>query len=133
MSSKNQAIKTLGAAVLILLCFLIIGWLCPIQQIFGIPCPGCGMTTALYYFIQGRFQEAYFFNPAFYLLLLFCLISGLGWLRNQKFLYSKSWQLLFWLFMIMWIGIWLYRMCTIFPEWPMIYLEENLLHKLMIY
>lgn len=132
MSSKKQAIKTLGAAVLIVLCFLIIGWLCPIQQIFGIPCPGCGMTTALYYFVQGRFQEAYFFNPAFYLLLLFCLYSGIGWLMNHNFLYSKGWQLSFWLFMIIWFGIWLYRMCTIFPEWPMIYFEENLFHKLLI-
>lgn len=133
MSSKKQVIKTLAVVIFILLCFLIVGWLCPVQQIVGIPCPGCGMTTALYYFVQGRFQEAYFFNPAFYLLLLFCLISGLGWLINRQFLYSKSWQLLFWLFMIMWLGIWLYRMVTIFPEWPMIYLEENLFHKLMIY
>lgn len=133
MSSKKQAIKTLGVIVFILLCFMIVGWLCPIQQIFGFPCPGCGMTTALYYFVQGRFQEAYFFNPAFYLLLIFCLISGLGWLKDQNFLHSKSWQLLFWLFIAIWFGIWLYRMVTIFPEWPMIYLKDNLFHKLMIY
>lgn len=133
MSSKNQAIRTLGVIVFILLCFLIVGWLCPIQQMFGIPCPGCGMTTALYYFVQGRFQEAYFFNPAFYLLLLFCLISGLGWLKNQNFLHSKSWHLLFWLFIAIWFSIWLYRMFTIFPKWPMIYLEDNLFHRLSIY
>lgn len=133
MLSKKQAIKNLAAVLLIVLIVWVIGWYCPIQQLFGIPCPGCGMTTALYYFVQGRFQEAYFFNPAFYLLLIFCLISGLGRLKNQKFLQSRSWQLLFWLFMVMWFGIWLYRMITIFPNWPMIYLEENLLHKLLIY
>ena len=129
----RQATKVLLPFLLIVSWLLIMGWFCPIQQLTGIPCPGCQMTTALYYFIQGRFQEAYFFNPAFYLLLLFFLISGSGWLIDHKFLYSKSWQVLFWLFMLLWFVIWLYRMLTIFPEWPMIYVEDNLLHKFHIY
>lgn len=34
------------------------GWPCPVQQILGIPCPGCGLTTAVGLLLRGEWQEA---------------------------------------------------------------------------
>ena len=34
------------------------GWPCPVQQILGIPCPGCGLTTAVGLLLRGDWREA---------------------------------------------------------------------------
>lgn len=41
--------------------------------IFGLPCPGCGITRALLYVLQGRFADAFYMNPSVYLWLVFLL------------------------------------------------------------
>ena len=30
---------------------------CPSVFLFGLPCPGCGMTRAVFFFITGQFQS----------------------------------------------------------------------------
>ena len=53
---------------------------CPFELITHIPCPGCGMTHALFSMAQGNMRDAWLFNPfAFFLVLLLamsCLPSG---------------------------------------------------------
>ncbi len=49
------------------------GAFCPAVIIFGLPCPGCGITRALLYVLQGRFEDAFYMNPSVYLWLLFLL------------------------------------------------------------
>lgn len=49
------------------------GAFCPSVIIFGLPCPGCGMTRALLYVLQGEFVKATYINPAIYLWLVFLL------------------------------------------------------------
>lgn len=41
-------------------------WLgyCGFKQRYGLPCPGCGMTTATLAFAQGRIVEAFYIQPA---------------------------------------------------------------------
>lgn len=44
------------------------GWQCPIHSTFGIPCPGCGLSTAMALFVQGKWREAFYshaFAPVF--------------------------------------------------------------------
>lgn len=127
-----KIVKQLLPIVLIVACVLLLGWRCPIQAFCGIQCPGCNMTTALYYFVQGRFQEAYFFNPAFYVLLAFCIASVVGLLKNHQFLQTRIWKTLLVVTLIVWLIIWIVRMITIYPQWPMIYVEDNVLHKLRL-
>ena len=50
-------------------------WLepCGFKQRFGLPCPTCGMTTALFVFCKGRVIEAFYIQPAgalFYCILV---------------------------------------------------------------
>jgi len=37
---------------------------CGFKQRTGLPCPGCGMTTATLAFAQGRIFEAFYIQPA---------------------------------------------------------------------
>jgi hypothetical protein len=34
------------------------GWQCPIKAVTGIPCPGCGLSTACSLLLKGEWQEA---------------------------------------------------------------------------
>jgi hypothetical protein len=34
------------------------GWVCPFKSIFGVPCPGCGLTTAILELLKGKVFES---------------------------------------------------------------------------
>ncbi len=34
------------------------GWPCPVKAFLGIPCPGCGLSSALVYLLQGQWANA---------------------------------------------------------------------------
>lgn len=36
---------------------------CPIALLFGLPCPGCGLTRALGHATHGHFRESFEFHP----------------------------------------------------------------------
>lgn len=38
---------------------------CPIRFLFGIPCPGCGVTRACEAALRGNFEEAFRWHPLF--------------------------------------------------------------------
>lgn len=44
---------------------LLFGSICPVKTIFGIPCPGCGMTRALIFAARGNFERAFYYHPLF--------------------------------------------------------------------
>lgn len=55
------------------------GWQCPIKAALGIPCPGCGLTTATVLLLQGKWRESlstHAFAPIFLVgLLLITVVS----------------------------------------------------------
>lgn len=72
-------------------------WLgyCGFQQKTGLPCPGCGMTTATLAFAQGQIFEAFYIQPAaglicsilvpVALLAFFVAVSGVYFRFIQRF------------------------------------------------
>lgn len=46
---------------------------CPIFEIIGLPCAGCGMTRAIRFALTGQFSRAYFLNPLAFLIIFFVL------------------------------------------------------------
>lgn len=42
---------------------------CPFHYLLGIPCPGCGMTRALFSLLLLRFGRAFYYHPGIYLIL----------------------------------------------------------------
>lgn len=49
------------------------GWQCPMYAGFGVPCPGCGLSTAMTLFIQGKWYAA-IYTHAFAPILLAAVI-----------------------------------------------------------
>ncbi len=44
------------------------GLTCPVYELTGLYCPGCGSGRAVYSALQGRFAESFRYNPALYIL-----------------------------------------------------------------
>lgn len=54
-------------------------WLgyCGFKQRYGLPCPTCGMTTAVLAFAQGRIWQAFYIQPAAALLCSFMVAAAI--------------------------------------------------------
>lgn len=56
---------------LVILIRHVMGIGCPIKWLFGISCPGCGMTRAIMAAVQFQFKNAFYFHPLFWSMPLF--------------------------------------------------------------
>jgi hypothetical protein len=53
------------------------GWQCPIRSLLGVPCPGCGLSTAMALLLQGQWGEAMSVHAFAYVFLLgFVIIAS---------------------------------------------------------
>ena len=53
-------------------------WMCPLKNVFSIPCPACGMTTGVVHLLHGQWKsalQAHLFSP---LLLAAMAAAGLA-------------------------------------------------------
>ena len=53
----GKAVLAVGIALAVLL--LITGEVCPIRRLWGIPCPGCGISRAGMLLLEGKLKEAF--------------------------------------------------------------------------
>lgn len=53
--------------------------ICLIYNVFGVRCPGCGMTRALSCAVHGRFKQAFQYN---WLVVVVLPLLGYVWLRG---------------------------------------------------
>jgi hypothetical protein len=66
-----------------------VGWMpgCFFRKITGLDCPGCGMTRGTYALLQGRFKDAFLFNPVGMILLPLAMIGvaieAMAWVMNR--------------------------------------------------
>ena len=129
MKKKYHDLVVLGVGILILLFF--VGNHCPIEHTLGIPCPGCNMFTALYWLLKGNIAVANYFHPAllpFLLYVVLCICLYIKYKKNMKNnIYFKIATILF---ITIFIGVYIVRMFTIFPDMPMSFNEEAIFVKL---
>ena len=60
------------------------GWLCPFRSILGVPCPGCGLSTAIAHLMLGDWTaalHAHLFAPV--VLLGFVIMAGISVLPER--------------------------------------------------
>lgn len=69
---------------------------CMFKSLFGIDCPGCGMTRAFFALIRGDFAESIVYNPA----LIPFLITITAVLFQLKIKHPKGGVFVMWLFII---------------------------------
>lgn len=87
--------------------------ICVFYNIFGIPCPACGMTRAVINLLRFNIREAFMYNPLFIILF----IIPLAFINNKKKLNISI--------IITFISVWIVRMCIMFPNSnPMIFNEN---------
>lgn len=58
---------------------------CPVKSLTGLDCPGCGSGRAFHALMNGRFVEAWNFNPWLPVALAFAIIALLADRRGGRF------------------------------------------------
>lgn len=104
--------------------------ICPVTLLTGYPCPGCGMTRAMFRIIRFDFVGAWEMHPFIYpigiLAVMFCV--------SRYFLDGKYMKYVKWFMILIAAGMmvfYIYRMITIFPEIPpMTYYNGNYFNRI---
>lgn len=111
-----------GAAML---CF---GAFCPVVIVTGLPCPGCGMTRAVFYLITGQFAKSWAVHPMgiLWTALAVCFLLSRYWFAKPTKVILQAGGVL----AVCMLALYLYRMYCCFPGGPpMVYREGNLLEQ----
>ena len=137
--SPNNGIKTkrikrisliAGLILFALYCLLatkFLGSACPVYLIFGIPCPGCGMTRAWISLFSGDIAKAFYYHPAFFAaaIIAVCVILCVIKPKLKK---SKAIAGIYIVLSVAFLIAYIYRMIVFFPnEEPINYNENSLL------
>lgn len=77
---RNSAIGLWGLAALhfALLWAGLPGWPCPVLQLFGVPCPGCGLTRATGFLIHGDIHASFNFHAFAPVFMLGLCLAGVA-------------------------------------------------------
>jgi hypothetical protein len=117
MKLKTRAFKliiSLGCGIFFLL--MTDGNLCVFKRIFGLPCPGCGLTRAILCLLRFDLKNAFFYHP------LFLVPPFLGLLlafRKKPIFNSIYCNNVFWrVLAVLLITVWVIRMILLFPSTP---------------
>lgn len=60
------------------------GWPCPVLHLFGVPCPGCGLTRAITLLVHGDLQASFSFHAFAPVFLGGIVIAGLSGVLPEK-------------------------------------------------
>lgn len=117
---KRDVKNVLGTGVILFLVLFIFGNHCPIENIVGIPCPGCNMFSAIYWLLQKDFTAAWFFHPVVFLLVPYLVAIGLLFVRKREQLTKDiAFRILTGILLCALIGVYVWRMLYVFPQYPM--------------
>lgn len=127
-------IRAYRGAVLALLLYdaavrIIFRAFCPMVIVTGLPCPGCGLSRAVWYLLTGQFARSFAMHPMaagwLFLIVYFAVdryVTGRG--------ITKPFLAFLTVVCMATVIIYAYRMLTLFPERPpMSYTGRNLLER----
>lgn len=74
----NLRFALLAIGIYYLTVHALFGQFCPMMILLHLPCPGCGMTRALFLVLSGRLGMAWELQPLVYGWILLVLLSGVN-------------------------------------------------------
>lgn len=128
-------IRKYGVAILIVVLFyfamhLVFDVFCPMILMTGFPCPGCGLTRSILFFMQGQFVRSFAIHPLGCFVVLF-----LGYCGLFRYILGKRIPAVKWLavvFLIAALMLYAWGMWKYFPHKPpYTYKADNLLQKVL--
>lgn len=131
----RRDLKNLRVPALLFLIYFAIGRkflysLCPSVLVTGFPCPGCGMTRAVFSILKGNFAAAWHLNPFSYAAVILVVMFVV-----QRYIRRKDVKCLGKYLVVAAVGMllfYIYRMLHDFPgEPPMSYYRGNLLNRIL--
>ena len=104
--------------------------LCPVMNLTGYPCPGCGMTRAMFRVLHLDFVGAWEMHPFIYPIIILAV-----WFFYSRYILGKQ-ELRTWFRVVIFVAItmivfYVWRMYMYFPEVsPMNYYSGSVLGKI---
>lgn len=104
---------------------------CPLLITVGLPCPGCGMTRAMYCLATFQWKRALLLNPTAPAWLIY--IIYLAWRRYIVGSLDKKKNTIFLAVLcIVTIAVYIFRMVKYFPgPPPLVYYKDNILLRIV--
>lgn len=103
----------LGIFIYYVTVHIIFGQFCPTMILLHLPCPGCGMTRALFLVLNGRWQLAWRLQPLVYGWIFLGVLFGVN-----RYLLDKKPKFLTCVLVVLLLGtilLYVYRICFGFP------------------
>lgn len=121
---------TLGFLIYYVITHMVFGAYCPQLLITGLPCPGCGMSRAMFFVITFQFTRAWNMNPiAFIWVLLIFVFVLLRYVLGKS---TKHLRMALIITLILTIGIYMGRMFEGFPQAPpIVYRGNNMFEQII--
>lgn len=132
---KDMFIPFMMIVVYIIAGNFILGKICPLRMICGLPCPGCGITRAFLLVLQGEFFEATIMHPFWIstvlLVVIYVILRYFCGQSEQIKKVMSIFRICVIVTLILCILYYIYRMINWFPhQAPMIYDENNIINML---
>jgi hypothetical protein len=94
IQNRTEGLAIVGAGTLLVGLHLagLPGWACPFKSLFGIPCPGCGLTTATGQLLHGQLiasLHTHAFAPIF--VLAFFVMAVVLFLPEKQRVSTVAW------------------------------------------
>lgn len=103
---------------------------CPVYQVVGLPCAGCGMSRATRFVLTGQFARAYYLNPLSFLIVFFgfyCLFCR--YISGKKIRYFVHGIIVIFILLLL---FYIVRMYVYFPNRvPYVYNYNNIMENLV--
>lgn len=126
----NEAIISISIIIIIILVMYLTGTeICLLKKVSGIPCPGCGMTRAIFSFLKFNIKEAFFYHPLFLLPFIWTVVTIVFYIKKI----DKSRYFLFLVItIIIFISTWILRLYIYFPDGePMKYYDDSVIGNMI--
>lgn len=133
---KDLQIYIALACLFLALVFLKFLETCPLKILFGIPCPGCGLTRSYIFAFQGKFAEATSMHPFWIpITLLFIAFIVVRYLIVNEEKYKKCMNVIKILACVLvasMIAFYIYRMIVFYPNRePMVFYKKSILGRIL--